>query len=260
MSLDDFAVKKPRRRKRLKEREIAGTVARHGRVPPIAVGYIWSVKDERWVLLGFRRWSGRMRPKNVRALRRKFAVPTPGIFRVMDLFVAQAIGGAGDPPVRERANPDTPLENVAPRLRPPAELRRIDNRAVPVTKKTKFIAIQRVTDRLENVTDDPPLYLGPLVNVTRAAAEREAHKQFTLGVVEVMAMSELPKSMRRRIRNGAIQPGRARLKFPKETDDGADVPVVQDALPGQPGSGTEGDEPAPDHVPEEPTLDRGEER
>jgi hypothetical protein len=261
MALDDFAVKKPRRSRKLRERKDDRWGAKFRRVPPICAGYVWDPKNSVWMLLGFRRWSGRMRPKNVRALRRKFAVPHPAICRFMDLFVAAAVG-PGDAPDRQRANRDSPLENLpAPRVKPPAESRRIDQRSIRVSRKTQFIAIRTAMVKTEPY--EHPLYLGPLTQTTLFAAQEEAAMQFPLGVVEVRELSQLSKSMRRRIRNGSVGPGVGRLKF-KKPEEPADADMSE-VPASDPGTGAEGEvevqQPHSDVFEDAAattTLDRGE--
>ena len=87
MQLDDIAVVKKRRRKRVKD------PTRSAALPFVYVAWVWAPKFQRWFLLGFMRGSDRLTPKRIRKWRMKYTIPDQFIVRFRELFVAVAAPG-----------------------------------------------------------------------------------------------------------------------------------------------------------------------
>jgi len=85
MQLDDMAVVKKRRKKRVKD----PTRPKH--LPFVYVIYAWSSRYNRWYLLAFvRQQSDRLNSKRITKLRAKFHLPDHVQLRFRELFVAAA--------------------------------------------------------------------------------------------------------------------------------------------------------------------------
>lgn len=110
MQLDDMAVVKKRRKKRVQD----PTRSKH--LPFVYVVWVWSDTVQRWFLLAFYRGGDRLTVKRIRKFRDKFSLPADVTLRFRELFSAVAApGDESDPTLmhalkrhldRSRYNPD----------------------------------------------------------------------------------------------------------------------------------------------------------
>ena len=141
MQLDDLAVVKKRRKKRMED------PTRAKAIPFVYVAWVWAPKFQRWFLLGFMRGSDRLTPRRIRKWRAKFTIPDVFIVRFRELFTAVAApGDESDPEMmyefkrhldRARYAPDEKSLNRTFRPRPFAKRRPIEpSHARPANAKS----------------------------------------------------------------------------------------------------------------------------
>jgi hypothetical protein len=87
VQVDDTAVVKQRRKKRVKDPTLAKGL------PFVYVAWVWSPKFQQWFLLGFIRGSDRLTPKRIRRWRERYTIPPAYVLRFRELFVSVAAPG-----------------------------------------------------------------------------------------------------------------------------------------------------------------------
>jgi hypothetical protein len=184
-----------------------------GLLPKVWVMYVYSGPRRGWVLAGFARYP-HMSKRRIERMRRRFGIDPRKVVEVMDLWLAAKSGGPQKAPAQ---GPQTVGEVFVspktPYLQPRNErtVRRTANPELPVrmdkkTLKARFIVLGELADKRHF---PHPTYLGLLFSETLSAAREEAKKLFKslYTRLHVFSLSELSKSLRRRIRKGRIHAG-----------------------------------------------------
>lgn len=184
----------------------------------IWVGYVWHEDVSTWVLYGFRRKPQRLTWRAIKRVRRKLHVPRGATLELIELWQAQRDG----PPV---VAPQRYVRSTAPDVIDDEVVALIKHRRARsrrFTKKTsngfgravKFVAIASPRDHHQK----QHLFLGPLMANTPKAARAEAMALWQglyATLLEVHPITAFKKGIRRRMRSGAIRPGKSRLKAEK---------------------------------------------
>lgn len=172
----------------------------------VSVVYVWH--DDAWQMVNFVRTPKTITPKILRRIRRRSGVTKHFAIMLRELWLVERDGDPTTPPQRFATTrpteiaPDLPL----PRQVPSPKARRVTrDRSTHLDPETVYVAFGLLRDKRAN---KPPLYLGPLQERTYGFAKREAQRQFgALYDVRIAALKELPKGLRKRLRNGRILPG-----------------------------------------------------
>jgi hypothetical protein len=196
-------------RKRLEE---VGPDAPDPSLPKVWVMYVYSGPKRGWILAGFARYP-HMSKRRLQSMRRKLHVNLVMTVEVMDLWRAAKTGGPVAAPDTTLRKAERPWHVPTPYLveTKPRRVRRTKNPELPARMFQKdlakrFIVIGELADKRHHPI---PTYLGLLFAETLADAWSEARKLFRslYGKLHVFSLSELSKSLRRRIRKGRLHAG-----------------------------------------------------
>jgi hypothetical protein len=88
-----------KRVRRAKRQKLRGDEPR-GRTQ-IYVGYVYDFAHKHWLLVGFARSRGVLKPRKAEKLRKRFTIPDGACFRLIELFVARATGPGRAPSYTE---------------------------------------------------------------------------------------------------------------------------------------------------------------
>lgn len=201
-----------RQRKAERQRKIEGPDAPDPTLPRVWVMYVYGGPKRGWTLAGFARYP-HMTKRRLERMRRRLKVNPVQTVEVMDLWHAAKTGGPSRTPDRSVkvesiwVSPPTPYlmkgtSRTVRRTRNPE----LPARMTQKIAKARFIVLGELADKRHF---PHPTYLGLLFSETLSAAREEAKKLFKslYTRLHVFCLSELSKSLRRRIRKGRVHAG-----------------------------------------------------
>lgn len=182
-------------------------------LPRVWVMYVYGGPKRGWTLAGFARYP-HMTKRRLERMRRRLRINPVQTVEVMDLWHAAKTGGPTRIPDRSVkvestwVSPPTPYLSI--RFKRTVRRRALEpelpTRMTQKIAKARFIVLGELADKRHF---PHPTYLGLLFSETLSAAREEAKKLFKslYTRLHVLCLSELSKSLRRRIRKGRIHAG-----------------------------------------------------
>lgn len=190
----------------------------------IWVAYVW--ENDCWMLYGFRRKPRAITARAIRRIRRKLKVPKGKTLQLVELWQARRDGPPTASPARYvRSTAPDIVDDDAIALEQAAlkrQKRRRYTKAVVTFgfgKAVEYVAFGKPVERGQTKL----VYLGPLMATTLSIARREAKEMFSgyygsHGIV-VYHINDFKKGPKRRMRSGALRPGKSRVDLNKILSD-----------------------------------------